>query len=56
MPVEYYDLLYVTRLQEAEHLPPYRSYDYKIELLPGAPLLYSRNKPISPTELGVIKR
>lgn len=56
MPPEYHDLLHVARPQEEENLPPHRSYDHKIELLPGAPLPYSRNKPISPTELAVVKR
>lgn len=56
MPSEYHDLLHVARPQEAEELPPHRSYDHKIELIPGAPLPYSRNRPMSPTELTVIKR
>lgn len=56
MPQEYHDLLHVARPQAAEQLPPHRSYDHKIELIPGAPLPYSRNRPMSPTELAVIKR
>lgn len=56
MPPEYHDLLHVARPQEADNLPPHRSYDHKIELAPGAPLPYSRNRPMSPTELAVIKR
>lgn len=49
IPLEYHDLINVARPQEADHLPPHRSYDHKIELLPGAPLPYSRNRPMSPT-------
>jgi hypothetical protein len=56
MPEDYHDLLHVALPKEAEKLPPHRSYDHKIELIPGNQLPYSRNRPMSPMELRVIKR
>ena len=34
----------------------HRSYDHKIELVPGSKLSFSRNRPLSPMELRVVKR
>ncbi|KAL2015900.1 hypothetical protein VTK56DRAFT_4647 [Thermocarpiscus australiensis] len=56
LPAEYRDLYRAFLPAEANTLPPHRSYDHKIELLPGAKLPSARNRPFSPTELSVIKR
>lgn len=56
LPAEYRDLFQAFLPAEANTLPPHRSYDHKIEVLPGARLPSARNRPFSPTELRVIKR
>jgi hypothetical protein len=56
LPAEYRDLFEAFLPQEADTLPPHRSYDHKIELMPGSKLPFSRNRPLSPMELRVVKR
>ena len=56
LPVEYRDLFEAFLPQEADTLPPHRSYDHKIELVPGSKTPFSRNRPLSPMELRVLKR
>lgn len=56
IPEYYHDLLHVALPQEADVLPPHRSYDHKIEVIPGNQLPYSKSRPMSPTELRVVKR
>jgi hypothetical protein len=56
LPPEYRDLFEAFLPQEADTLPPHRSYDHKIELVPGSKLPFSRNRPLSPMELRVVKR
>ena len=52
-----HDIADVAFPQEATNLPPHRSYDHKIELLPGNHQFpRSRARPCSPSELHVIKR
>ena len=41
---------------DADKLPPHRSFDHRIELIPGQKLPYSRNRPASQLENRVIKR
>jgi hypothetical protein len=45
MPEEYHEFANVAMPQEADVLPIHRSYDHKIELIPGNKLPYSRNRP-----------
>ena len=40
----------------ADELPPHRSWDHKIELLPGREPPYSKNRPLSPQELKVVRK
>jgi len=54
--LEYRDLFEAFLPKEANSLPPHRSYDHKIEVIPGSKLPYSRNRPLSPMELRVLKR
>lgn len=56
LPPEYRDLYEAFLPKEANTLPPHRSYDHKIEVIPGSKLPYSRNRPLSPMELRVLKR
>jgi hypothetical protein len=56
LPSEYRDLFAAFLPQEADTLPPHRSYDHKIELLPGQKVPVARNRPLSPMELRVLKR
>ncbi|KAI1007249.1 hypothetical protein K3495_g972 [Podosphaera aphanis] len=57
MPQLYHDIADIASPQDAANLPPHRSYDYKIELLPGNQKFpQSRARPLSPSELRVIKR
>ncbi|KAI0992366.1 hypothetical protein K3495_g15820, partial [Podosphaera aphanis] len=57
MPKVYHDIADVALPQDATNLPPHRSYDHKIELLPGNyKFPRSRARPCSPSELSVIKR
>jgi len=56
LPPEYHEFLKVAMPQEAEALAPHRSFDHKIELVPGSKLPYSRNRHLSPLELRVLKR
>lgn len=56
LPAEYRDLVAAFMPQDADILPPHRSYDHKIELIPGGKVPYSKNRPLSPTELRVLKR
>ena len=57
MPQVYHDVADVALPQDAANLPPHRSYDHKIELLPGNQKFpQSRARPCSPSELRVIKR
>lgn len=56
MPPEYHDLWSVALAQNATDLPPHRSYDHKIELIPGHKLPNARARACSPMELAVIKR
>ncbi|KAI1007800.1 hypothetical protein K3495_g432 [Podosphaera aphanis] len=53
----YHNTTDVALPQDAANLPPHRSYDHKIELLPGNQKFpQSRARPCSPSELRVIKR
>lgn len=56
LPKEYHDLWRVFLPQDADKLPPHRSFDHKIELLPGKQPPAARNRPMSPLELRVLKR
>ncbi|TRX94028.1 hypothetical protein FHL15_005106 [Xylaria flabelliformis] len=56
LPPEYHDLIKVFYASEAAKLPPYRSYDHKIELEPGKDPPNARNRPFSRQELRVIKK
>lgn len=53
---EYKDLSHVANPRDADIIPEHRSYDHKIELIPGNELPYSRARPMSPQELRVIKQ
>ena len=55
VPDKYYYLIEAFLLAEADKLPPYRQYDYKIEMIPGAPIPFSRSRLVSLMELTVIK-
>ena len=52
----YHDLLQAFFLAGVDVLAARRSYDHKIEILPGTDLPYSRNRPMSHLELKIIKR
>ena len=52
----FYNLLKAFLLAGADALPPYRLYDYKIELIPRYKLLYSKTRPMSRLKLKVVKR
>ncbi|KAI0991773.1 hypothetical protein K3495_g16414, partial [Podosphaera aphanis] len=57
LPLEYHDLWKVASPQDATNLPPHRSYDHKIELIPGNyKMPRARARPCSSVELKVIKR
>jgi hypothetical protein len=56
LPKEYHDLVDAFMPQDADKLPPHRSYDHKIEIIPGSKLPFARNRPLSPMELRVLKR
>jgi hypothetical protein len=56
VPECYHDLLQAFLPAGADILPPRRSYDHKIELLPGSALPYSKARPMSYLELKVVKR
>jgi transposase InsO family protein len=56
MPKQYRDLAHVALSQSADILPPHRSYDHKIELIPGNKLPYAKTRPMSQLELRVIKK
>jgi hypothetical protein len=51
-----YGLLLMVHPREADTLPPHRSYDHKIESIPGSKAPVSRNRPLTPMELRVLKR
>ena len=40
----------------ADELPPHRSWDHKIELIPGKEPPYQKNRPLSPQELRVVRK
>ena len=52
----FYNLLKAFLLASVATLPPHRLYDYKIKLIPGYKLLYSKTRPMSWLKLKVIKR
>lgn len=56
VPTKYHDLIAAFLPQDADKLPPHRRYDHKIELIPGATPPYARSRPLTPTELRVVKR
>jgi hypothetical protein len=56
LPPEYHEFLKVAMSQDAEALAPHRSFDHKIEVVPGSKLPYSRNRHLSPPELRVLNR
>jgi hypothetical protein len=56
LPPQYRDKIAAFIPQDADTLPPHRSYDHKIELIPGSKLPATRNRPMSPRELRVVKR
>lgn len=56
LPEQYRDLANAFLARDADVLPPHRSYDHKIELIPGSKVPAARNRPLSPTELRVLKR
>ena len=56
LPAEYRDLFQAFLSTDANTLPPHRSYDHKIEVVPGGKLPCARNRPLSPMELRVLKR
>ena len=47
-PNKYKDLSKVVDLKNVDIIPEYRSYNYKIKLIAGKELLYSKIRPISP--------
>ena len=42
--------------QPADQIPPHRSWDHKIELMPGKEPPYSKNRPLSSQELQVVRK
>jgi transposase InsO family protein len=56
LPEEYHEHYRVALPQDADLLPPHRSYDHKVELIPGNEPPHSRARPLSPLELRVVKR
>src|SRR5215813_6310080 len=42
--------------QLADKLPPHRSWDHKIEIIPGKEPPYQKNRPLSPQELKVVRK
>lgn len=56
LPKNFRDLAQAFLARDADILPPHRSYDHKIELIPGSKVPYSRNRPLSPMELRILKR
>ena len=42
--------------QLADQIPPHRSWDHKIELMPGKEPRYSKNRPLSSQELQVVRK
>lgn len=55
VPEQYHEFLDVFSKRGAETLPPHRSYDCPIELLPGAEIPFGRIFPLSERELEVLK-
>jgi hypothetical protein len=55
VPEKYHHLIEAFLPAEADKLPPHRQYDHKIEMIPGAPIPFSRSRPVSPMELTVVK-
>ncbi|KAK9410979.1 hypothetical protein NXF25_002154 [Crotalus adamanteus] len=55
-PVEYEDLRDVFSERECDALPPHRSTDCAIDIIPGAKLPKPRMYPMSPKELGELRR
>ena len=55
VPKAYHDFLDVFSKRGAETLPPHRSYDCPIDLLPGAEIPFGRIYPLSERELDVLK-
>ena len=55
LPDWLWDLHEVFSPQLADVLPPYRSWDIKIELLPGKEPSYHKNQPLSSQELKVVR-
>ena len=56
LPATFQDLAEAFLARDADVLPPHRSYDHRIELIPGNKVPYSKNRPLSPMELRVLKR
>ena len=56
LPAKYCDLYEAFLLYEANVLPPHRSYDHKIELIPGSKPPSAWNRPLLPIELYILKR
>ena len=52
----FYNLLKAFLPAGTNTLPPHTLYNYKVELIPGYKLLYSKTRPMSRLELKVIKR
>jgi hypothetical protein len=43
-------------VRDANILPPHCFYDYKIELILGSKIPYTKNRPLLPIELQVLKQ
>lgn len=56
LPIWLRDLYDVFLLKPASELPPQRSWDHKIELVPGKEPPYQKTRPMNPQELKVIRK
>jgi hypothetical protein len=56
IPSEYYQFLHLFSKVEANKLPPYRAYDYRIPLQPNFTLPFSPIYPLSKTELEALRK
>ncbi len=56
LPKEYHAFLDLFQQKNTDILSPYRSYDHKIEIMPGKELLLQKNRPFSQSELIIIKK
>ena len=56
LPTWLVDLKSAFMPKRAEELAPHRTWDHKIELLPGKEPPYFRNRPMSPAELKVVRK